>query len=114
MTKTQKTWLSVFLAMIFVPLLLWIGGVRGSIDIPWYPISDFIHFLNILISYFLILLPLIGFVGILLTVRKLKMDKKIKILIYAILIPLIGIFSFLVLTLLYVMIFYINGGPQIG
>ncbi len=114
MTKKQKIWLGIFGAMFLIPEILWISGIRGNIEIPWFPINDFKEFKNILIAYFTTLIPFIGLVGIFKIISKLKINKKMKTFIFITLIPLLCWTAFLTFILFWVMIYYIDRAPQIG
>ena len=84
MTKNQKIWFAVFLAMFLAPLILRVFGVRNSVDIPWLPFVDFGHFLNVLFSCSMVLFPLIC------------------------------LFVFLNVMFFWVMLYYMIVSPQIG
>lgn len=114
MSKKQKIWFAVFLAMFAVPEALWLIGMRGNIDIPWFPINDLAQFKSILVVYFTTLIPFIGLLGLSKIIAKLQINRKIKMLFFFALVPLTCWFGFLALTLIWVMIYYMNGTPQIG
>ncbi|UMX47444.1 MAG: hypothetical protein L7H18_03255 [Candidatus Nealsonbacteria bacterium DGGOD1a] len=114
MTKNQKIWFAVFLAMFLAPLILRVFGVRNSVDIPWLPFVDFGHFLNVLFSCSMVLFPLVGLLGIFLIIKKISINKKLKISFFIILFPLICLFVFLNVMFFWVMLYYMIVSPQIG
>jgi len=82
MTKKQKIWFAVFLSMFAIPFIVQLIGFQGTIEIPWLPIIDFNHLGNILLAYFVTLVPTIGLIGMLLIIRKLRISKWLKILFF--------------------------------
>jgi hypothetical protein len=114
MTKKQKIWLSVFLAMFLAPFAMWLFGVRGAIDVPWFPISDLRHFLDIASSFFLVLCPLIGLVGIFLIVKKASINKRFKTIFFVALVSLICFYSFVNFMFFWAVFYYMVTSPQIG
>ncbi len=114
MAKKQKIWLAVFLAMFLVPEILWFCGIRGNIGVPWVPIDGFSQLMGILTAYFTTLIPFIGLVGLLKTIKELQINKKFKIFLFIVIIPILCWLAFLTLMLIWVMIYYIDKAPQIG
>ena len=114
MTKKQKIWLAVFGAMFLVPEILWFCGIRGNIEVSWFPIDDFSQLMGILTAYFTTLIPSIGLVGLLKTIKELQINKKLKIFLFMVIIPILCCLAFLTLMLIWIMIYYINKAPQIG
>ena len=114
MTKKQKIWLAVFGAMFLVPEILWFCGIRGNIEVSWFPIDDFSQLMGIFTAYFTTLIPSFGLVGLLKTIKELQINKKLKIFLFMVIIPILCWLAFLTLMLIWIMIYYINKAPQIG
>ena len=100
--------------MFLVPEILWFCGIRGNIEVSWFPIDDFSQLMGILTAYFTTLIPSIGLVGLLKTIKELQINKKLKIFLFMVIIPILCWLAFLTLMLIWVMIYYIDKAPQIG
>lgn len=118
MTKKQKIWLAVFLAMFLVPEILW-GAVRSyfSILIPIKLLSVFnLSLINDgiddnSIAFLITLIQFIGISAILYTVYKTRFKLRLlKIVIMLFLVLLV----FLSINLLYMGFYYLSNYPQIG
>ena len=119
MTKKQKIWLSIFLAMFLIPEILWGGIVSFVYNSFFNKISiNIMQLLNIapinnnLIAAFALLCQLIGLVGLfffMISNHAIK-NKFLKILIIVILVFFIALSGFYMFMGLY----YLGHTPQIG
>ncbi len=118
MTKKQKNWLTVFLAMFIIPEILW-SSLRSFLYIALHPgkFTDFPLLFNILppttddfFGGLMELIQFIGLAGFSLMISKLKMNKFLKIFILAVLIILLLFNGFLA----WVGLYYMLNTPQIG
>lgn len=119
MTKTQKIWFSIFLAMFLVPEILWsltsnflyniirfiLGLNESKIFYNLLKFPDSSHSKVLLITTLLI--QFIGLLGIFLFVLKSKLKTIFKWLILSLLIILI-------ISIVFFLIFVVNVNPSIG
>lgn len=116
MTKKQKIWFAVFLAMFLIPEILW-SPIRGIFSIYFpgglpdiFSISSSIETNNNAIACLITLTQLIGLLGMVYLIYKSKINNSIKIITLFFLFLLIC----LSINLVYMGFYYLNNYPQIG
>ena len=117
MTKKQKIWLSIFLAMFLIPEILW-GGVRWIIFRAYFPLKIFKNFdfgltgdiNNNLLGSLIAMAQFFGLLGFTVILSKLKTNSLLKTIVLIFLIALLFFSGILALAGFY----YLFNVPQIG
>jgi hypothetical protein len=116
MTKKQKIWFAVFLAMFIIPEILW--SPLRSIFLIYFPdklpdifnLSLFNEINDNVAALMITLAQLIGLSGLMCLIYKLKINNLIKIILFILFI----LFICLSANLVYMGFYYLNNYPQIG